>query len=421
MSLTFTTADAILKEDYKSPVGEQLNHAHFLATQLEKNSDDVEGRRALHPIHIGRSSGIGMRADGGALPDASNQSWIETFVPLRHSYGRIQISGPIMRAMKSDKGSFLRALKAEMDGIKNDIMKDRNRQTWGTSDGVIAACGVTAAATTVVLATTTTQTQMRQLGAGAGGGMKIDIGTVAAPTTRTTTARTITAYSTANLTITISGAAVTTDADDRVFRAGNGGDSDNTGMPGDGQLELTGLQTIVDSTGYLHGQTAATYDVWAAGEYGNSGTTRAISENLVNTAIMDTETKSGKQVNLLLCSAGVGRAVANLQASLRRNNDTVALKAGYTGVAWSTPGEMADGQTRGLKWEQDCPQNSLYGISTESLVNYHNGDWDWMDEDGAVLSRVSGYDAYEATYFKDDEIACTQRNANFKIVDLIEA
>jgi len=33
------------------------------------------------------------------------------------------------------------------------------------------------------------------------------------------------------------------------------------------------------------------------------------------------------------------------------------------------------------------------------------GDWDWMDEDGAVLSRVSGYDAYEAALFWYSDLA----------------
>jgi hypothetical protein len=47
-------------------------------------------------------------------------------------------------------------------------------------------------------------------------------------------------------------------------------------------------------------------------------------------------------------------------------------------------------------------------------------DWSWMDSDGAVLSRVSGQDAYEATLYKYTELACSQRNANFVIKDITE-
>ena len=61
MSLTFTTADEILKEDYHGPLQEQLNNMTFLLSQIEKNTDDVVGRHAVCPIHTGRTSGVGAR------------------------------------------------------------------------------------------------------------------------------------------------------------------------------------------------------------------------------------------------------------------------------------------------------------------------------------------------------------------------
>ncbi len=419
MSLTFTTADDVLKQDYKGPVADQLNNTVFLLSQVESNTDDVVGRHAVIPIHVSRTSGIGARAENGTLPTAGRQGYNDLRVPLRHNYGRIQISGPIMRAMSKDRGAFLRAVDSEMTGLKNDLRRDVSRQVAGTSNGVIATCGTTSASTTVQLATTTTATQMRQVYGQ--GGMVVDIGTVASPTT-VASSRTVTGYSVANKTITISGAAVTTTGSHFVFRAGNGGASDNSGNPGgaDGQRELTGLQSLVSATADIQTITTSAVPIWQSTIIGNSGTNRSISENLVNKAIQDAQILSGKKVKLLLSNAPVHRALANQLEASRRNVDNVALEAGYSGIKWSAVGEgMADDSDAiALVWDQDQKENTLYGLCTEDIVEYVGSDWEWMDEDGAVLNRVANTDAYEATMFKYHEVGIKNRNSHFRIDDI---
>ncbi len=189
MAASLSTVDAILKDDYKDFL-DNLNEANFLLSQVETRTDTVQGRIARHAVHLGRSSGVGARAENGTLPTAGNQSYATVPVPVRYVYGRIQLSGPTIRQAVSDRGAFIDALDAEMEGIKRDAMKDVNRQLWGTSNGVIAQCGTTSSSTTVVLATTTGSTALRQLFFD--GGMVVDIGTVAAPTT-VASARTVTA------------------------------------------------------------------------------------------------------------------------------------------------------------------------------------------------------------------------------------
>lgn len=420
--LTYTIASQILKEDYKGPLRDQINQSHFILTQIEKNTDDVVGLRAYLPVHVKRSAGIGSRAELGTLPTADAQGYTRQVVPLRFHYGRIQVSGPIIKAMGKDRGAFTQAVKSETEGIKKDLMRDVNRQIWGTSNGVIATCGTTSTSTTVQLATTTTATQMRQ--AYGDGGMIVDIGTVASPTA-VASARTVTAVDTTNKTITISGANVsTTNGTHFIFRSGNGGASDGSGNPGgaDGQRELTGLQTIVYDSGTLYGINPSTYPVWKSQRYSNSGTNRNVSENLVNTAIQDTEIAGGADIDLLVTSAGVSRSTAALMTSMRRNIDNVELKAGYSGIRWSIAGEGgANKKPTALVWDRDCPENRIFGLSSEMLVEFVGSDWDWMDDDGAVLSRVSGVDAYEATFYKYNEVGTYQRNAHFVIEDLAAA
>ncbi len=63
----------------------------------------------------------------------------------------------------------------------------------------------------------------------------------------------------------------------------------------------------------------------------------------------------------------------------------------------------------------------MFGLNTTRLIEFYSSDWEWMDQDGAVLSRVPNVDAYEATLFKYAEFATDARNAHFKLVDLTEA
>ena len=419
MPATLSTVDAILKDDYKEYL-DNLNNANFILSQVETRKDTVQGRIARHAVHLGRSSGVGARAENGTLPTAGNQAFATVPVPVRYVYGRIQLSGPTIKQAVTDRGAFIDALDAEMEGIKNDAMKDVNRQLWGTSNGVIAQCGTTTAATTVVLASTTGTTALRQLFFD--GGMVVDIGTVASPTT-VASARTISSVDETNKTIAISGAAVTTSSSHFVFRSGAGGASSNTGAPGDGQIELTGLQTIVDDTAVLHTINPSSQPKWKSYVNSNSGTNRSITETLITGSIMKTLTNSGKKPSLLVSAEGVNLAISNLLLSLKRNMEQTSLKGGYAGIQFYSPSVSGKGDEAptALYADFDCPNNRLYGINPDVLVYHQVGDgFQFMDLDGAVMNRKPDVDAYEATLYAYGELACKQRNAHFVIKDITE-
>ena len=413
---TLSNMDAILKDDYKE-YWEQFNQTCFILAQLAPQSDTIQGRRATHAIHTGRSGAVGARRDGVTLPTAARQRHTTVQVPLRYVYGRIELSLPLINQASGGSASFVDSMENEMSGIRNDGGRDVCRQAWGTSNGVVAQCGTTSSSTTVQLASTTTAAQMRHLFVG----RRIDIGTVASPTTIADSVS-ITAVSTSSKTITISGSAVTTSSSHYVFIEDAGGASDNTGNVDDGQSELTGLQTIVDDSGTLHTVNPSTYPIWVAQEYGNSGTNRALAETMVTQAIMQNTVESGETVDVLISNIGVGIVAQQILAAYNRNVDTVEFKGGFKGLKWSTPGVGGSG-SRDVGWfvDFDCPANSIYGINTGRLRLYQDAPWTWMDNDGAVLSRVQNYPAFEATLYTSMELACVQRNAHFKITDLTES
>jgi hypothetical protein len=405
MALNMTTADSALKEDYQPAIREQLNNAVMLLAQIEKNTTDVEGRRAVLSLHVSRNSGIGARADGGALPTAGNQGYAEERVLIRHNYGRLQVSGPVMRAMKSDTGSFVRAVDSESRGLVNDLKRDVNRQVAGTSDGVIITCGTSGASTTVTLPAATTVTQMRQLE----NGMVIDIGTIANPVL-IADARTISAVNRSAKTFVVSGAAVTTSSSHFIFRAGNGGGPGTTGA---GQKELTGLRTIVAGSGILFNIDPATYASWVSYTDTSGGIPNDVKFEV---ALDNIKIEGGEDANLIMTTNGVSRAYGASLQSQKRFQNTLDLKGGFKAISVTT----VNGEV-GLTWDRDVPEGYAFVLNTEHLKEHVSSDWEFMDKDGAVLSRVVGYDAYEATLFKDHELTTDKRNAHGVLTGLTEA
>lgn len=412
--LDLTTAAGILKEFYLPAVREQINNKIPFLQQLEKNTEDVEGSEAVISLHLSRSAGVGARLEGGTLPTAGNQGYTKQRVPLRTQTARGKVSIQAIKALATNRSSFERAVDSEMTRLQNDAKRDVNRQLFGTSDGVIATLAVSTSSTTVNLAASTTPAQLRQLEKD----MVIDIGTVASPTA-TASARTISSINRAAKTLVISGAAISGATTDRIFRQGSGG-----AIGGIGQAELTGLPTIVDSTGTLYSVNPSTYDSWSSYEDANGGTARSVSENLFETAMDEIEIAGGTEINLWVTTHGVRRAYGNLLSALKRSPGTIDLKGGYKALDVT-----AGGRTAGMMVDRDCPQQivssttcgSAFAVNTDHLQKHEEADWGFMDEDGAILSRVPNELAYEFTLYSIFEQTTDKRNAHGRLDNITEA
>lgn len=398
MAFDKVAASGALKEFYLPVLREQLVNRNEYLAQIEGGSEDVEGLEAVLSLHVGRNEGIGARLELETLPDPGNQAYTKERVGLKYNYARLQLSGPVMRASRTDRGGWIRALESESKGVVIDLKKDVERQLLGTSDGVLAAAGVTTASNTVV--TTATTTQIRHLRKG----MKVDIGTVASPTA-VAQKRTIVSVNVAAKTFVIDGAAVTTAVTDRIFRNGNGGSGAN-------QREITGAQTIVDATGSLFGVDPATYPEWSS--YEKDASAAALSDALVGELIDEIDINSPAGVpDWAFASHAQVRKYGNSLTGAKQFVNTQELKGGFSGVEIATPsGSLVVSSLR------DAPANEFYAINTEHMKLHTASDWEFMEEDGSVLSRIPDKDGYEATLFQYAEQATDMRSAHGKITNL---
>lgn len=400
---TLTTADAALKEWYLPGAREQLNNEIPFLAQVEKNYEMIEGRRAVLSLHMSRNSGVGARPELGTLPTAGSQGYAEERVPVYRQYGSIQLSGPSIRAMKSNSGSFVRQTESEMTGVTNDLKRDVSRQAWGDQSGKIVTLGTTSNTVKVTVATTATAVQMRGLSVG----MVIDIGTVASPTTVVSAATIVSIDDTVGASYVTIDSAVTTSSSHFIFRSGSVGVNTS--------YEINGAQSIVSSAGTLFNVNPSTYPKWKSYVNGNSGTNRALSENLMATVVQNVQIQSGDYPKAAICSDGVFRAYSSLLTSLKRSTNTTQLKGGYSALDFN-----AASGTIPVTWDRDCPSNKVFFFNWDNLLEVREADWEFMDEDGAVLSRVAGLDAYGATLFMYHELTTDQRNAHGLLFDVTE-
>ena len=392
MATTLTTLDAILKNQYLGPIREQLNNSNVLYGRLEKNTDSVVGKNFTIPLHYGRNEGIGARGEGAALPGAGNQAYKDCIVPMRYQYGRIQLTGPTIKAARSNEGAFIRAVDSEMRGLERDMKSSMNRQVFGDGTGLLATVAASGSASSTVVVDSTAKLRV---------GMPIDI------IVKTTGAATAGVAGTSVASITDATTFTITDT-----LAGSPAATYGVYIAGSRNNEMMGLSGIVSATSTLQGLDVATYPWWKAKVLANSGTNRAISDTILQTALDTLEANSSGKATALYTSYGVRRAYQALLTATKQLVNTQELKGGYKALTYNDLPIIAD---------KDAPANKIFVVDEDELQIFRLGDLDWMQDDGAILSRVSGYDAYEAVLYVYQELGCMMRNAHVLIGDITEA
>ena len=388
-----TTLDEILKTQYIGPLNEQINNDVKLLKRIETIKDEIlTGKNFTLPLHVSRNEGIGAKAEGASLPTAGAQGYKDAIFPMRYLYGVITVSGPSIAATKNSEGAFLKAVDSEMKGVTKDLKADLNRMLYGDGTGRLAAATTNASTSTTVTVDSTAKLRV---------GMKIDI---ISGTTASVSNATITAINSAT-SFTHNGTAAAVAASSYVYKAGAK------------DIEVMGLAGIVSNTdpitGGLQGLAVASYPWWKASILANGGTNRSLTLALMRRALDTVETAGNGKTTAIYTSHGVRRAYEALLQADRQYVNTMKLDGGVETLAYDGLPIIAD---------KDCQANRLYFVDESELVlaELGEGGFNWMDEDGSILSR-NGKDAYDAVLYRYCELATRARNAHALLADITEA
>jgi len=413
MPATMTTVDSILKEIYEPSIREQLNDDVVALRRIERSSEgvtsEVGGKYVVFPVHVSRNSGIGARLEGENLPSAGQQGYARAQVPLRYQYGRLQLNGQTIELADSNFQAFASALSEEVNGVKQDVAKDLNRQIYGDGSGAIGTASNVVVSGTLASFVITSVTGLQI-------GMTIGTGTISSGViTSVCTGATITNINVATKTITTTGGSGTLAAGHVVYRGTTATENNAQLVSGTAnQKEWTGLGKIVAASGAVFNIDPATQPLWASRVDSNAGTNRALSEGLILLNV-DYVRVAGSRTTVMFMNLGVRRAYFNLLVQQRAYSNTKTFEGGFTGLGFTSDnGEIP------MVVDVEAPANTIYGLNEKEIKLYREGDWSFMNRDGSQWSRVLNKDAYEATLYQYSELGTHRRNAHFKIADVTE-
>lgn len=429
MAQTTANADAVLKEFYLTPIREQLNQRCVLMFAADdeqpgeasssgnegkgqdyewrgftRESEGVQfaGRNWVLPVHTSRNEGLGAIPEGGNLPTAGNQGWTDLKDKLHHNLGSIRLTRFAIKLSERNPGAFLRLLDAETKGMVKDIRKDVNRQGFSSQTGSLASVTEEAESKEAKV----NSVQFLRVG------MVIDI-VKESNSAVLAESRTIEAIVAATKVITYSGTAVKQTTGHRIVRHGSW------------KNEINGLGNIIANTvevggikaGVLHGVDPSTNAFWNSPVVSAAG--NPFSEDQGQQLVDKVGAGGQAEVELIITTRGIRRRYVNTLKSQKRFNDSdsVTLRGGFKAILFN---EMP------MVFDDDCPKGEMWFLNADAMMWIYldagedgKGGWNWVDDDGAILSRaVDRTDNFDAYLAADHDFATVGRNRLGRMVEL---
>ncbi len=403
---TRTTYDTILREVYTPKLWELQNRDRILLQLLSKDTDSyAEGKAINIRLHTAGTGGIGWSSTG-TLPLAGVQKYNEAVANFTRLYGTFKIDGALIKSTRLPSSSELKSLEGEAKGLVEDLAQALAYDMWQDGTGMLGGV-VTAAGTP---STSTFRIPIANCGIKRGdiidvtedggattdGGTDLEVASIVPDTDDTTK----------NL-VTLGGGTVLNDAnlDTGTIYAFRQGSEDQA---------IDGISKIVSASGTYLGINRATAAnaFWKAQSLSNSSVNREVTLELMQEMVDLIERNSPGTPKLIMCNHAIWRQVAKILVPDKRyGGDMYKLKG------WCQAVDFA-----GIPVVRDkyCPANKMFFFDLETWKIYHDSEGGFIDEDGLILHRVSGFDQFEAAWRRFLQLVCHDPASNGVIADLSE-
>jgi hypothetical protein len=413
---TIAAVEDVLKEVWVTDTLEsQLQEDMILYEWFDETTEytDSDGLRASIPLRTGRTGGVGARDVGEKLAPPDHQKVGKAIYNYKNLYLQIQVEGPVVARMETNRQSCVREIDFEVNNGLEDMKRDIQRQLHGFGD---------AAVTLVGLAADATNNTTFNLGAGnraivdAGWlyeGQAIDIGTLADPTLDAEGVRIVGIDdSGADVEITVD-ASHTVTAGSHIFLHGNrGGTADH---PAVHSRELNGLGNTVDDTVEYGGIDPSDpgKGFWRANVLDNGGSGRDLSIKLMNDANRKTRQKGGT-VTDIIGSLGLQQEYYELlQSQVRFAGDTKLASGKVDGPQFNQVSFVGD---------PAAIPGRVYFLVKKALMMFSAGGISWQNQTagGNILAWRQDYDSFMARAAKYAQIGTNKRRVLTVLDDINE-
>lgn len=426
MPQTLALVDTVLKTFYVQKVVNLINKKTTMLDIFEDGDASgltVDGKNVVYALRTNRNQGVGAVGSGKVLPKAGYQETVNVTIPHRYTYGRIQLEAQTIKQSKTNKGAFIKALTLEMNGLKDDMSKARNRMLWGDGTGVLAKVsgGALASATTI---------NVKDPGGVTGSvngarflqpGMSIAIIRSATPATASDsdivgTGSAVTAVSTNGASITISaggfGAVALNDGDLIVAQPAGTDSSAQTSI----NREPMGLRGLVDDGTYqssIFGVSRTTYPKFKANIISLGDVFNVDSADRVLDLC---EERGNGEVKKIVGHHSAVREYEKLCMQFKRY---LGKDAKNPDLGFTQNGADLTFSDRPMVKDRMAPYNQFYFIDASSATRYALVNAEWADEDGTILLRTTdNTDSYEARFRIFDNFMIDNMNSCGRLDDL---
>ena len=389
--ITMETADNALKSFYLDAVTEALDlKANPLLAQFQHSTADVVGKDVRKLVRYGVNGGISAGSETGELPASSPAQRVQFVSTLKNLYGTIEISDKALRASANNEGAFVNLLNDEMQTLIKSASFNFGRMLYGDGTGYISTVSM------IEEGSKLTMTDVN----GIVEGMIVDFGNEKGE---------IISYATGYKVVSV-------DREKKVVIFSGEEDLMDC-IPVNAKMylhdckgyELTGLKAIFGDE-ELYGVDRNSSPIMKP--YKKTGVGE-ISENVIQKAMDMIEENSGSQVNFIVCSWGVKRALAEYFRQFKVAMPTIEFEGGYKAISFNGIPVVAD---------RFCPKGTMYLLNTNDFQIHQLCDWKWLEgEDGKILKQIPGKPVYTATLVKYAELMCQRPNGQGMLSGITEA
>ena len=384
--VTLTSIENALKSVYLDTVSEQLNtKTNPLLANINKTASDVWGKDIKKLVHYGLNGGVCAGSETGTLP-VSGENYYEQFtLPLINLYGTIEISDKAIRASQNSAGAFVNLLNAEMESLIKASHFNLGRMLYGDGKGILATTIDDSSGRSVTVDNTNNLVE----------GMIVDI------------------YIGDNEKVVECGRILSIDREKNiVYFSGTIGEIKKGSfitIQNSYNKELVGLGSIFKDSGNLYGLSRETHKWLIPYMIKNVG---EINDNIIQKAIDEICETSGSEINFIVCSAGVKRALLKHLATYNSTLDTIDINNGYKGLSYNGIPIVVD---------RFCPKGTMYLLNTNDFTMHQLCDWTWLESgNGTILQQVPNKPVYTATLVKYANLICDKPCGQGMLSGIIE-
>lgn len=340
--------------------------------KIEKTSKNISGTNIELALRYGRQGGIGNRPDDTQnMPTPNPRKTRKAKWGTKNIFTTIRITDKVIKSTKDSKNAFASMLELELEEALTDSKDNFNRQLFGNGTGIMAVVSES-----VVSKNTVKVDSVRFFAEG----QQIDIlsneGIV-----KVNMREIIIVDDIAN-TITLSGESFTSDVGDIIT------------VNGSYNQELTGLGAIMETDTTIYGIDRKE-NKWL------NPYVKELNGELAFLSMQEMidriETRSGNTIDFIMGSYGARRAYAYLFEYGQRTVNTIDLEGGFKALDYNGTAFVAD--------KYQAP-GTIDFLSTKNFTLNRLGDWDWLDKNGNILSRISNSAIYEAILSFYGDLGC---------------